>query len=213
MNLIKSEQMKLYTFLLILIFISCKENELKSNINISDIERKEKKYDFSGSMKFKYEDIASVEVYSFLNKTTVEMFKGYRKDINFNSEVQISNDFIKENIKLNDRQKLELFNLITKDSCKLEQSPSDCYNPRHAIFFKNKLNKILGSIEICLDCNEFNHSESLGNAKYYCYDNMRKFLYNAGIRYFINDDHYGKKTEEEFLEIENVFRKLPKNNS
>ena len=134
--------MKLYTFLLILIFISCKENEVKSESKISDIEIKEKKYDFSDSMKFKYEDITSVEVYSFLNKTTVEMFKDYRKDINFNSDVQISNDFIKEKIRLNNRQKLELFNLITKDSCKTQQSPSECYNPRHAIFFKDKVNKI-----------------------------------------------------------------------
>jgi Cu2+-exporting ATPase len=34
--------MKLYTFLLILIFISCKENEVKSSSKISDIEIKEK---------------------------------------------------------------------------------------------------------------------------------------------------------------------------
>jgi len=202
--------MKLYNFLLILIFISCKENEVKSESKISDIEVKEKKYDFSDSMKFKYEDITSVEVYSFLNKTTVEMFKEYRKDINFNSDVQISNDFIKERIKLNNRQKLELFNLITKDSCKIQQSPSECYNPRHAIFFKDKVNKILGSIEICLDCNDFNHSESLGNAKYYCYDDMRMFLYDIGIRYFINDDHSGKMTEDEFSEIEKIYRTLPK---
>ncbi len=107
--------MKLYTFLLILIFISCKENEVKSESKISDIEIKEKKYDFSDSMKFKYEDITSVEVYSFLNKTTVEMFKDYRKDINFNSDVQISNDFIKEKIRLKyspsflDNQSINLF--------------------------------------------------------------------------------------------------------
>lgn len=202
--------MKLYTFLLILIFISCKENEVKSESKISDIEIKEKKYDFSDSMKFKYEDITSVEVYSFLNKTTVEMFKDYRKDINFNSDVQISNDFIKEKIRLNNRQKLELFNLITKDSCKTQQSPSECYNPRHAIFFKDKVNKILGSIEMCLDCDDFNHSESLGNAKYYCYDDMRMFLYDVGIRYFINDDHSGKMTEDEFSEIERIYRTLPK---
>ena len=202
--------MKLYTFLLILIFISCKKNELKSDSKISDIEIKEKEYDFSDSVQFKFDDIASVEVYSFLNKTTVEMFKEYRKDINFNSDVQISNDFIKENIKLNDRQKLELFNLITKDSCKTEQSPSECYNPRHAIFFKDKVNKILGSIEMCLDCDDFNHSESLGNAKYYCYNDMRMFLYNVGIRYFINDDHSGKMTEDEFSEIERIYRTLPK---
>ena len=202
--------MKLYTFLLILIFISCKKNELKSDGKISNIEIKEKEYDFSDSVQFKFEDIASVEVYSFLNKTTIEMFKGYRKDINFNSDVQISNDFIKENIKLNDRQKLELFNLITKDSCKTQQSPSECYNPRHAIFFKDKVNKILGSIEMCLDCDDFNHSESLGNAKYYCYNDMRMFLYNVGIRYFINDDHSGKMTEDEFSEIERIYRTLPK---
>jgi hypothetical protein len=202
--------MKLYTFLLILIFISCKENEVKSSSKISDIEIKEKEYDFSDSVQFKFEDIASVEVYSFLNKTTIEMFKGYRKDINFNSDVQISNDFIKENIELNDRQKLELFNLITKDSCKTEQSPSECYNPRHAIFFKDKVNKILGSIEMCFDCDDFNHSESLGNAKYYCYDDMRMFLYDVGIRYFINDDHSGKMTEDEFSEIERIYRTLPK---
>ena len=150
--------MKLYTFLLILIFISCKENEVKSSSKISDIEIKEKEYDFSDSVQFKFEDITSVEVYSFLNKTTIEMFKGYRKDINFNSDVQISNDFIKEYIKLNDRQKLELFNLITKDSCKTEQSPSECYNPRHAIFFKDKVNKILGSIEMCFDCDDFKNN-------------------------------------------------------
>lgn len=202
--------MKLYTFLLILIFISCKENEVKSSSKISDIEIKEKEYDFSDSVQFKFEDIASVEVYSFLNKTTIEMFKGNRKDINFNSDVQISNDFIKEYIKLNDRQKLELFNLITKDSCKTEQSPSECYNPRHAIFFKDKVNKILGSIEMCFDCDDFNHSESLGNAKYYCYDDMRMFLYDVGIRYFINDDHSGKMTEDEFSEIERIYRTLPK---
>ena len=202
--------MKLYTFLLILIFISCKENEVKSSSKISDIEIKEKEYDFSDSMKFKYEDITSVEVYSFLNKAMVEMYKNYRKDINFNSDVQISNDFVKENIKLNDKQKLELFNLITKDSCKTEQNPSECYNPRHAIFFKDNENKVLGSIEICFDCDEFNHSESLGNAKYYCYDDMRMFLYNVGIRYFINDDHSGKMTEDEFSEIERIYKTLPK---
>lgn len=196
--------------LLFLFFVSCQESKTKKNINKNELKNNTKEYDFSGSIKFKYEDITSVEVYSFLNKTTVEMFKNYRKDINFNSDVQISNDFIKEKIKLNNRQKLELFNLITKDSCKTEQSSSECYNPRHAIFFKDKENKILGSIEMCLDCDEFNHSESLGKAKYYCYDHMRMFLYNVGIRYFINDDHSGKMTEDEFSEIERIYRTLPK---
>ena len=195
---------------LFLIFVSCQDSENKNDVKKIASKKVIKEYDFSSSMKFKYEDIASVEVYSFLNKTRIEMFKGYRKDINFNSDVQLSNDFIKEHIKLSDRQKLELFNLITKDSCKILQNPSDCYNPRHAIFFKDEGNKTLGSIEICLDCDDFNHSESLGNAKYYCYDDMRMFLNNIGIRYFINDDHFGKKTEEEYSEIKSIYRTLPK---
>lgn len=196
--------------LLFLFFVSCQESKKKDNIKKNESKKVTKEYDFSDSMKFKYEDITSVEIYSFLNKAMVEMYKNYRKDINFNSDVQISNDFIKENIKLNNKQKLELFNLITKDSCKSEQNPSECYNPRHAIFFKDNENKVLGSIEICFDCDEFNHSESLGNAKCYCYDDMRMFLYNVGIRYFINDDHRGNKTEEEYSEIERIYRTLPK---
>lgn len=138
------------------------------------------------------------------------MYKSYRTDINFNSDVQISNDFIKEKIKLKDKQKSKLFNLTTKDSCGIKQHFSECYNPRHAIFFKDNKNKVLGSIEICLDCDVFNHSESIGRATIYCHDDMRMFLYNVGIRYFINDDHRGNKTEEEYSEIERIYRTLPK---
>ena len=203
--------MKFIKFILLfLFFVSCQESKTKKNAQKNELKIVTKEYDFSDSMQFKFEEIATIEVYSFLNKAMVEIYKNYRKDINFNSDVQMSNDFIKEKIKLNDKQKLELFNLITKDSCKTEQNPSECYNPRHAIFFKDNKNKVLGSIEICLDCDVFNHSESLGNATFYCYDNMRMFLYNVGIRYFINDDHRGNKTEEEFSEIERIHRTLPK---
>ena len=203
--------MKFIKFILLfLFFVSCQESKTKKNAQKNELKIVTKEYDFSDSMQFKFEEIATIEVYSFLNKAMVEIYKNYRKDINFNSDVQMSNDFIKEKIKLNDKQKLELFNLITKDSCKTEQNPSECYNPRHAIFFKDKVNKILGSIEMCFDCDDFNHSESLGNAKYYCYDDMRMFLYDVGIRYFINDDHSGKMTEDEFSEIERIYRTLPK---
>ena len=54
--------------LLFLFFVSCQESKNKDNIKKNESKKVTKEYDFSDSMKFKYEDITSVEVYSFLNK-------------------------------------------------------------------------------------------------------------------------------------------------
>lgn len=61
--------------LLFLFFVSCQESKNKDNIKKNESKKVTKEYDFSDSMKFKYEDITSVEVYSFLNKAMVEMYK------------------------------------------------------------------------------------------------------------------------------------------
>ncbi|MCO6163922.1 hypothetical protein [Flavobacterium sp. NRK F7] len=181
------------------------ESKRKKESNVGII----KKYDFSNSLDFKYETINEVILYSFLNKSSIKTLP-YRKDVNYNSDVQLSNDFIKERILLDEKQKQELFHLITKDSCPKEQHLADCYNPRHEVVFKNKSNEIMGSIEICFECNDFRHSKSLGEATYYCHDAMRLFFWKAGIRYFINDDHKGKMTEDEFNEIEKKYKLLAK---
>lgn len=122
----------------------------------------------------------------------------------------MSNDFVKEKIVLNNNQKQKLFHIITKDSCNQEQIISECYEPRHQVVFKDKNDKVIGDIEICFTCNNFKISYSFGNAKYFCLDDIRLFLWKAGIKYFINDDHKGKKTEEEFKEIKRVYNTLPK---
>ncbi|WP_445722682.1 hypothetical protein [Flavobacterium sp.] len=189
------------------IFNGC--NEAKRQ----EIERKERiiKKDFSKSMSFKYDDISEVIIYSFLDKEFIKQIDGYlRKDINFNTDVQLSNDFIKERIVLSENQKTKLFNLIAKDSCNSDQLIADCYNPRHQIVFKDKKDNVIGDIEICFSCGNIENSKSIGEAKYYCLEDMRLFFWNLGIKYFINDDHSGIQTEEEQKEIERIYRTLPK---
>ena len=89
--------MKFIKFILLfLFFVSCQESKTKKNAQKNELKIVTKEYDFSDSMQFKFEEIATIEVYSFLNKAMVEIYKNYRKDINFNSDVQMSNDFIKE---------------------------------------------------------------------------------------------------------------------
>lgn len=193
--------------LISLIFNGC--NEVKRQ-EIKAEERITKK-DFSKSMSFKYDDISEVIMYSFPDKEFIKQIDGYlRKDINFNTDVQLSNDFIKERIVLSEIQKRELFNLISKDSCNSKQLIADCYNPRHQIVFKDEKDNVIGAIEICFSCGEIKSSKSIGEAKYYCLEDMRLFFWKVGIRYFINDDHYGIQTAEEQKEIEKIYRTLPK---
>lgn len=200
----------IFFFIFFIVFVSCEKNknkltekpELKEEIVFQN---------YSNTMSFKYEDINEVIIYSFHDKEFIRLIDGdLRKDVNFNPDVQLSNDFIKERIVLNENQKSELYKLIIKDSCNREQLVSDCYNPRHQIVFKGNDDKVLGDIEICFSCGNIETSKSIGEAKYFCLDYMRIFFEEIGVKYFINDDDGGRKTEEEQKEIERIFRTLPK---
>lgn len=197
-------------FMVLIICISCKKNEnnivKESILNENVVSR-----NYSNTMFFSYEDIEEVVIYSFLDKEFINQIDDdLRKDVNFNSDVQLSNDFVKEKIVLSEVEIKKLFSLITKDSCRSNQLIADCYNPRHQIFFKGGNNEVLGDIEICFSCGNIESSKSIGEANKYCLEDMRLFFWEAGIKYFINDDHKGLKTEQEQIEIQKIYKTLPK---
>jgi hypothetical protein len=96
-------------------------------------------------------------------------------------KLEINKKYLKNRIILNEKQTEILKNNIS--SCKTENWVAACYNPRHAIFFYDKNDKIFGYIEMCFDCNSSRSSENF-KAFSKCALGLKETLKEFGITYF-----------------------------
>ncbi len=90
----------------------------------------------------------------------------------------------KDRIILDNVSKKKIFEALFVDE-EVDDSPSACFDPRHAILFYNK-EDIIAYMEICFHCNnaraDFKHS-------YYNLDELEKIFKNSGVKYFGEGKH------------------------
>lgn len=98
-----------------------------------------------------------------------------------NGNLEINKKYLKNRIILNEEQIKILKKRLSK--CEIENWGAKCYNPRHAILFYDKNDKIYGYMEMCFDCNG---SESSENFKTFsgCALGLKETLKEFGITYF-----------------------------
>ncbi len=66
---------------------------------------------------------------------------------------------VKKKIILNEVEKAEIFQILYKENCFIQNSAA-CYEPRHALLFK-KQNDTIGLIEVCLECSQIRVTEGI----------------------------------------------------
>ena len=177
--------------LTILILISCRKEQEKTQYEESPIITK------SATEIIKERDFPlknlSIEFLSYEDRMTwdrksTENDNKYSKDLVVDYKLNFDSTKVKERVLLNSLLKKELIELISQDSCKMENLPRDCYMPRHMILFRDSKNKILGYKELCLSCKGFRESKNLENYNGFCFTQMEYLFKKAGIKYF--DENY-----------------------
>lgn len=184
---------KSFFLIFILILISCKkENEspkLNEKITVSKSENELIKI-----RDFPLKDLSTVEVLSYKDrmrwdkKGSTNEDNKYTKDLVVDYKLNFDSTKVKERVLLNSVLKTELLEVMSQDSCKLENLPRDCYMPRHMILFRDQKNRIIGYKELCLSCHGFRESKNLENYNGFCFSQMEELFKKAGIKYF--DDDY-----------------------
>lgn len=93
-------------------------------------------------------------------------------------------DKIKERKVFTKTQTDSLFDFLFIDECTVFDSKSRCFDPRHSVLFYDEKDKVIGYIEVCLECGTTEQSFSFNAI---C-DKRTKKLANifkqAGIKYF-----------------------------
>ena len=198
----KSFCFKFQVFLVLMILISC--NKPKREVEI----KKEKKKELIKpiDLGFDVNDIEKIVLYSFYDKMLLKD-ANYRRDINFNKDLQISNEFIIESIEIFDKEQIKsIFKTITKDSCN-NQDFYECYNPRHAIVIKGKENELLETIDICFSCN--NYELNVNKIElFFCLDNIENVFISNKIKYAIKNELF--VSEGEFDSINKILNRIPR---
>ena len=96
----------------------------------------------------------------------------------------VINDKIKERQVLTKSETDSLFNFLFIDDCPVFSSQAKCFAPRHAILFYDKTDKVIGYIEVCLECGTSEQSFSFNAI---CSERTKKLadiFKQAGIKYF-----------------------------
>ncbi|HCQ12728.1 hypothetical protein [Flavobacterium sp.] len=131
-----------------------------------------------------FEKTKRIEILAYIdrNQWDEEDNSNYSK-LNYikNGNLEINKKYLKNRIILNEEQIEILKKRLSK--CEIENWGAKCYNPRHAILFYDKNDKIYGYIEMCFDCNG---SESSENFKAFsgCALGLKETLKEFGITYF-----------------------------
>jgi hypothetical protein len=94
------------------------------------------------------------------------------------------NDKIKERKVFTKAQTDSLFNFLFIDECPVFNSKSKCFDPRHAILFYDKKGKVIGHIEICLECGTSQQSFSFNAICDERTKQLADIFKQAGIKYF-----------------------------
>lgn len=99
-------------------------------------------------------------------------------------ELRITENTIKEKLRLNNVQRDSLFRLLNADMCETNGT-GICYDPRHAIIFFDSKDQPFGYIEICFACTNYETSENLELD--FCYEKseaIKSLFQSFGIEYF-----------------------------
>lgn len=199
----KSFCFRFQVLLVLLILISCDKPTKKIGT------KKENKKELVEPIDvgFEVNDIEKIVLYSFYDK---ELLKdaNYRRDINFNKDLQISNEFVKESVEILDKEQIEsIFKTITKDSCN-SQDVYECYNPRHAIVIKGKENKLLEAIDICFSCDNYELYVNNKKELFFCLDDIKNVFISNKIKYAMRNEL--QVYESEFDSVIKVLNRIPK---
>lgn len=98
--------------------------------------------------------------------------------------VLIIKDKIKERKVFSEAQSDSLFKFLFIEECPAFSSQAKCFDPRHAILFYDKNDKLLEYIEVCLECGTSEQSFSFNAI---CDQRTKKLVdifKQAGIKYF-----------------------------
>jgi hypothetical protein len=187
---------KAFFLISILILISCKKEstespKLNEKTTLSKSESKVIK-----RRDFPLKDLSKVELLSYedrmrWDKRNTKEENKYTKDLVVDYKLNFDSTKIKERVILNSALKTELLQLMTQDTCTIEEFVSDCYMPRHMILFRDQKNRIIGYKELCLSCKGFRESKNLKDNNGFCFSQMEELLKKAGIKYF--DDNEEKE--------------------
>ncbi|WPO77403.1 hypothetical protein [Flavobacterium sp. KACC 22761] len=178
---------KVFFLLTILILISCKKEQEKSSSDLTPMVSKSSTEKIR-ERDFPLKDLSKVEFLSYEDRMRWDDIKNrYTKDLVVDYKLNFDSTQVKERVVLNSVLKTELLELMSQDSCKLENLPRDCYMPRHMIIFRDQKNRIIGYKELCLSCHGFRESKNLENYNGFCYSQMEELFKKAGIKYFDED--------------------------
>lgn len=179
---------RIVLLLIILGMISCKKENTASTIVNEKIKESKSKSELIKIRDFPLKDLSKVEVLSYEDRMRWDDIKNrYTKDLVVDYKLNFDSTKVKERVVLNSVLKTELLELMSQDTCRLENLPRDCYMPRHIILFRDHKNRIIGYKELCLSCKGFRESKNLENYNGFCYSQMEELFIKAGIKYLDED--------------------------
>ena len=179
--------------IVVLALVSCKNGKIKSQEDESLVIGKSAT-EIIKRRDFPLKNLSKVEVLSYEDRMrwdkngTKEENNKYTKELVVDYKLNFDSTKVKERVLLNSVLKTELLELMSQDSCKVEELPADCYMPRHMILFRDHKNRIIGYKELCLGCKGFRESKNLENYNGFCFSQMEELFIKAGIKYL--DDDY-----------------------
>ncbi|MFD1605999.1 hypothetical protein ACFSJW_05290 [Flavobacterium artemisiae] len=182
---------KIVFLIIFFVLISCKKENEKTQSDESPILAKSTR-EIMKEKEFPLKELSKVEILSYedrmrWDRKITEKDNKYNKELVVDYKLNFDSTKVKERALLNSALKTELIQLMSQDSCKVENLPRDCYMPRHMILFRDQKNRIIGYKELCLSCKGFRESKNLEKYNGFCYSQMEELFKKAGIKYLDED--------------------------
>lgn len=146
------------------------------------------KYPFSKAMKIIAVSYSDANPREFQSKS--------KTDTNFKTGLNIKNkrlyySSLKEIIQLKPKQIVELSNIIYNTAYRRKDEVNysmqgKCFEPRNALIFYDKHNRIFDYVEVCFECHNFSSLSdqiTIGTVCTQKYDLLKQFFVNSGIKY------------------------------
>lgn len=182
---------KILFLIIIFVFVSCKKEKENPSPDEKSIVAKSA-IAMVKERNFPLKNLSKVEVLSYedrmrWDRKITKNDNKYTKDLVVDYKLNFDSTKVKERVLLNSQLKAELIQLMSQDTCKIEELPADCYMPRHMILFRDQKNRIIGYKELCLGCKGFRESKNLEIYNGFCFSQMNELFKKAGIKYFDED--------------------------
>lgn len=123
---------KAFFLIFILIVISCKKENTKSSAIIEKTKVSKSQSEVIKRRDFPLKNLSKVEVLSYedrmrWDRKMTKKDNKYTKDLVVDYKLNFDSTKVKERVVLNSVLKTELLELMSQDSCKVEELPADCY--------------------------------------------------------------------------------------